>query len=142
MSKFRQATPADAAAIAESLVSLYRKLGGIYGIPYDYRSVMEAVLHTIRHGVCLTGPTACAGGFIDSYVWNRSVQIGNVLFWNYGRPSGVRILQALAAEFQRRGATHIMVASHFPYNRAAHLYRKFGLRQTETMHMVEIATMK
>ncbi len=123
-------------------MSLYRKLGGIYGIPHDPRCIVEAVLHTIRHGICLVGPAACAGGFIDSFVWNRRAKIGNVLFWNYDRPSGVRILQALAAEFQRRGASHIMVASHFPDNRAAHLYRKFGLRQVEEQHMVEIAKMK
>lgn len=140
LNQFRPAHPDDIGHITHLVTSLYVKLGSAYQIPMDTKSVVEAVIHTIRHGVCLVGDHACAGGFIDSFVWNRSVKVGNVLFWNYSRPSGVRILEALAVEFQNRGASHLGVASHYPDNLAARFYSRIGLQPCEQQHIVAIET--
>lgn len=115
------------------LAALYAKLGGVYGIPWDAGAALRVVLHTIHKGVCLIGPQACAGGFVVPFLWNRHVRVGQINFWNYARPSGIRIFNAIAAEFARRGATHLECSSHFPANRAGDFYRHAGLRPVETV---------
>ncbi len=139
--RFRRATPDDSGDVVELLLALYRKLGAAYGIPADTKSVVQAVIHTIHNGICIVGDCSCAGGFIENYVWNRHAKIGTVLFWNYSRPSGIKVFEALVKEFKRCGATHINVASHFPENLAGRFYTRFGLKQCEVQWITEIATM-
>ena len=132
--KFRLATPDDTAHCVRLLVPLYEKVGGIYGIPLDLESLTDAVLTTIQTGICIVGPVACAGGLLFPFPWNRNALVGYTLFWNYTKPSGVKILPALMDEFRRRGATQFCAISHFPENKAARIYRRFGLRKSEISH--------
>lgn len=141
LKRFRRATPDDADAVIDLIVDINRKVGAVYGIRMEAESVIQTVIHTIHRGICMVGPNACAGGFISPYVWNRRVQIGTVLFWNYTKPSGVHVFEALAAEFSRLGASHISCSSHFPENKVGRLYLKMNSTPCEIQYIARIEAM-
>ena len=137
--RFHLALPADEERILELLVDLHRKVGGIYGIDTDAASLIETARHVMRHGVCLVGESACAGGSIVRYPWNRSARIGTVLFWNFNRPSGIHVLAALAEEFKARGATHLACSSHFPTNRVGrHYVKSLDMKPVEVQYLLKL----
>lgn len=142
LKRFRPARPDDLDAILDLLVDMNRKIGAVYGIPADAESTIKTVLHIIHRGVCLVGNHACAGGFIYPYPWNEQAKVGLLLFWNYTRPSGVHVFGAMAERFRELGATHLNCASHFPDNRLARWYARFGLRAAEIQHISPLATMR
>lgn len=133
--RFRPAKVDDTEHIVELLIPLFQKFGGVYGIRSDAESIVKTVLHTITNGICLVSPEACAGGFIHPYPWNHQMNVGVVLFWNYNRPSGIRVFEALTREFKARGATHINCASHFPDHRIGRHYRRLNLQPAEIQYV-------
>ncbi len=141
LQRFRRATRDDVEPIIDLIVEINRKVGAVYGIPMEAESLIQTVMHIVDRGICMVGPGACAGGFIHPYVWNRSVNVGTVLFWNYNRPSGVHVIEALAQEFNRLGASHFSCSSHFPENKAGRLYVKMNSTPCEIQYMTRIAEM-
>ena len=140
--KFRPATMDDADHIIDQIVEINKKVGAVYGIPMDAESVIATVIHTIERGVCVVGENACAGGYIHPYPWNHAAKIGLILFWNYTRPSGIRVFEAIAERFRALGATHINAASHFPDNRIGQYYARFRLHPAEVQHIGCLSAMK
>lgn len=136
--KFRPATPSDFDAILDLIVDINKKVGAVYGIPMEAGSVVHAINHTIKEGICLVGDGACAGGFIHPYIWNHAMKIGLVLFWNYRKPGGIRIFQAMVEEFKRRGATHVSCSSHFPKNTIGRHYLKRGAHPVEVQYLIPL----
>lgn len=140
--RFRPARLDDADHIIDQIVAINAKVGAVYGIGMDAESVIATVMHTIERGVCLVGDHACAGGYIHPYPWNHAAKIGLILFWNYTRPSGIHVFEAMAERFRALGATHINAASHFPSNRIGQHYARFGLHPCETQFIGCLAAMK
>lgn len=136
--KFRPARVDDTDHIVNLLIPLFQKVGVIYGIKPDAESIIASVLHTIERGVCLVGDHACAGGFIRNYPWNYNAKLGVILFWNYDRPSGIKILPEMVEAFRRLGATHINCASHFPDNRIGKHYEALGIHPAEVQYVGNI----
>lgn len=139
---FRPARLDDADHIVDLLVPLFQKVGAVYGIRPEAESIIKTVIHTIERGVCLVGESGCAGGYVHPYPWNHNAQVGIILFWNYSRPSGIHVFEAIVERFRSLGATHINCASHFPDNRIGRHYMRFGLHPAETQFISSLATMK
>lgn len=137
--KLHRATPDDEEHILDLLVDLHRKVGGIYGIETDAASLIDTARHIIRNGICLVGESACAGGMITRYPWNREARIGTVLFWNFTKPSGIHVLRALADEFKAHGATHLACSSHFPTNRVGrHYVKSLDMKPVEVQYLLKL----
>jgi len=143
LKRFRRATPDDADSIIDLIVEINRKVGAVYGIPMEAESVIQTVMHTIKRGICLVGDGACAGGLIHPYVWNRSASVGLIVFWNYSRPSGIHIFEAMIQAFRQHGATHLNCSSHFPANRIGqHYVKRFDMAPVEVQYLAEISKMR
>lgn len=140
--RFRKATLEDVDDIIDLIIEINRKVGAVYGIPMDAESVVETVMHVVKRGICVVGPGACAGGMVHPYLWNRDFQMGTVIFWNYNRPSGVHVIEALAREFKQAGATHLTCTSHFPENKAGRIYVRMGSTPCEIQYIAKLANMK
>ncbi len=95
-------------------------------MPIRGEDIALTARHIIHFGVCLLGHGAVAGGELVHWVFNRQIIVGNVIFWNFTKPSGAAILDAIADEFTRLGATHIGVSSHHPELRLNEFYGKRG----------------
>ena len=126
-----QAVPADVLHVYRQIVDLHRKHGDAYGIPLDIDSVLNTIMRVIRDGICLVGPTSCAGMLILPFPFNADARIAQVLFWNFKHAREMRILREILSTAKELGATHRCVASHFPNNNAGRLYRSLGLREAE-----------
>lgn len=132
----------DLEAVVEILMDLDGKLSPAYGIKGDGQSLVETALFAIKHGICLIGRGAAAGGSLFRFPYNHNVLIGNILFWNFTKPSGVGIFQAMVSEFRGLGAKYVTASSHFPENRLGDFYCKQGLKAVETSWIAEISTMR
>ena len=98
----------------------------------DARSIAFLALRAIDRGVCLIGNGAVAGGFVQRYPFNQDAMVGTVYFWNFTKPSGIRILKAIMEEFKSHGATHFSCSSHEPKHRIGDYYSTLGLRKAES----------
>lgn len=139
--KFRKAELDDLEQIVDLLRDLEAKAWSAYGIQAEGHSLVEMAMRTINHGVCLVGKGAVAGGYLVKFPANQRVLVGNVLFWNFTQPSGLKILEAIAAQFKALGATYLSVTSHYPENRIGDFYCKTGLQRVETNWLAKIDQM-
>lgn len=137
--KFRRAELSDLEEVVDLVHAVYKVHHNIYGIGFDSGSVVATCHHVIHNGICLLGHGAVAGGKIVPFLWNRKVLVGTVIFWGFLKPSGVRIIEAIAVEFQKRGAAHINCASHFPDNSTGRFYERIGMHAAETQFVGEIS---
>jgi hypothetical protein len=140
--RFRRANVEDLDQVVELLFDLCGKVSTAYGMKADGNSLIETALHTIKYGVCLIGGGAVAGGMLVRMPYNREMLIGNVLFWNFTKPSGAAIFEAMVNELEKLGAKYISATSHFPDNRLGDFYCKRGLKAVETIWLAEISTMR
>ena len=140
--KFRKAELDDLDGIVDLLCDLEVKAWSAYGIHADGHSLVEMAMRSIRHGICLVGDGAVAGGFVVKFPANQHVLIGNVLFWNFTTPSGLGVLKAITEEFKALGAAYVSVTSHFPDNRIGDFYCKTGLQRVETNWLAKIDDMR
>lgn len=130
---FRPARPDDLPFILELLRSFYGKAGGIYdGIPFHGPSAILTIGDVMARGVCLVGPSSCAGAVIGLFPWNHKARIARVVFWYFKSARGLAILDALAAACKAAGATHINTASQFPKNTIGRFYLRNGFTACET----------
>lgn len=133
---FRAAQISDTPFILELLREFYSKVGGIYGIPFDDSSAWNTILDVVRAtpATCLVGPSSVAGAVIRPYPYNDRHRIGQVKFWYFRRAREARILEALAVELRKAGATHLSASAHFPDCRIARFYKKrLALTEVESI---------
>jgi hypothetical protein len=135
---FRHAEASDIAFISRLLREFYQKQCDIYQIPFDYPSTVLTVGRSMIHGVCLVGPSSCAGAILGPFPFNHHAIVAMVPFWYFRRPKEIEILAVLISECRAMGATHINVASHFPKNTISRYYSKRGIIPCETQHLGKI----
>lgn len=128
---FRRATPADIPFILDLLREFYDKAGDIYQIEFDAPSTIQTIGNVLARGICLVGPSSCAGAIIGRFPYNHAALIAHVPFWYFTKPSGIHIFDALMVECKAAGATHINPSSLYPDNRIARFYSKKGFRSCE-----------
>jgi len=124
---FRPATADDVEFILELLREFYRKAGSIYvGIAFDGPSTIATIAHVVARGVCIVGPSSCAGAVIAPFEFNHHARIANVVFWCFKSAREIVILNSLIEACKRAGATHVAAASQFPHNAIGRRYRRLG----------------
>lgn len=138
---YRLATPEDVPAIARRLKRFYAKVGGVYRIPYDHESCLETVAHTVKDGICVVGPSSCAGARLCPYPFNYRVIVAMVVFWSFARSREIAILDVLMATCQSLGVHAVNVASHFPDHTIGRRYRKKGFYPTETQWLASLKSL-
>lgn len=133
MSQFRPATLHDGLFIGRLLKEFYAEKGvSAYGIPYDHASTLRTVQGVIQHGICLVGPSSCAGALLIPFPYNGDVIIAHVAFWYFKNAREMEIFELLMQHCAAAGASHINAASHYPENRIGRHYDKFGLNASES----------
>lgn len=125
----------DASFIYRLLREFYAKQGGIYRIPMDTESAAETVGDVITRGICLVGPSSCAGALFAPFPFNKEAVIAQVIFWYFQKHQEIKIFEALLTACKVAGATHINAASHFPENTIGKRYLKLGLQAIEKQYM-------
>lgn len=135
---YRLATLEDVVFIARLIKEFYGKMEDSYKIPYDHESTLITIDETIRRGVCLVGPTSCAGAFINLFPFNCNYAVANVDFWYFRNPREIEIFYALCQECRARGATHISASSHFPKHVIGRFYEKLGMFPAETVYLGDL----
>jgi hypothetical protein len=123
------------AFIARLLKEFYAKSEQVYGIPYDHESMLITVDDTIRHGICLVGPTSCAGAHISLFPSNCEYAMASVKFWYFQNHREIEIFDALAEACRLAGANMIDASSHHPDNVIGRFYAKRGMRPAETLYL-------
>lgn len=135
---FRVAELSDTLFVARLTREFYEKVGGIYRIPGDYESFVVMADAVIRNGICIVGPTSCAGALMARFPGNQHELVANVLFFYFQQKREITIFYAFLEALRAAGATHIDAASHFPENTIGKFYKKLGLVPTETHWMASI----
>lgn len=132
---FRRATSHDVALIHRQLKQFYAKQGHVYaGIPFDTESAVDTIMQCILAGICLVGPTSCAGAVLTPFPYNRQAIVANVVFW-YSTNHEIEIFKVLGLICKAAGATHISATSHPPEHRIARYYKRLGLTPAEQHSM-------
>ena len=90
---FRRADIQDVVFIARLLREFYSRVGHIYRIPFNYESTLSTVDEVVRRGVCLVGPTSCAGATISAFPWNNEAEIACVVFWYFQDKHEIKIFE-------------------------------------------------
>lgn len=129
---FRPATLHDGLFVGRLLKEFYAEKGGIYGIPYDHASTLRTVQGVIDHGICLVGPTSCAGAILVPFPYNGDVLVAHVVFWYFKNAREIEIFERLMQHCAAAGAVRITAASHYPENRIGPHYSKFGMEASES----------
>jgi N-acetylglutamate synthase-like GNAT family acetyltransferase len=132
---YRKATRSDVVAIAKLLREFYSRVGEVYKIPYDHASMIVTVDDVVDRGVCIVGPTSCAGAIFYPFPSNSECLVAHVLFWYFQKRREIGIFLEILKLCKEQGATHINVASHFPKNTIGRFYKKCGLKPVETQYM-------
>lgn len=135
---YRLATLHDVVPIARLLREFYHREGDIYGISYDHESTVATVDEVVNHGICLVGPTSCAGALIRPFPYNHQAHIALIPFWYFRNRREIGIFQVLLKACVAAGATHINVASHYPHNIIGRFYRKCGIQPVEVQYLAAI----
>jgi len=130
-SEFRPAVASDLLKIGRLVREFYHKVGGVYGIEYSHDDAMNLISGLIARGICLVGPTSCAGALVMPFPYNNKAQVAYVAFWYFQESREIRIFEELLRRCAAAGATHVSAASHFPHNRIARWYLKLGLHPVE-----------
>ena len=123
------------------LLNLNFKVGLSYGIPIDPASLVSTATRVIKHGVCLLGDHAVAGATVQPWLFNQNIIVGNIIFWNFTKPKGIGIFDAMVKALAARGATHISASSHFPKNRIGDFYCQKMMKQVELQWLGDIRIM-
>ena len=132
MTAFRQAEASDISFILGLLREFYRKAGSVYGIPFDGPSTIITIGEVMRKGVCLVGPTSCAGALVLPFPYSYKARVANVVFWYFKSSREIKIFDELMAACKTAGATHIIAASHPPHHTIAKLYQRKQLLPSES----------
>lgn len=136
---FRHATADDVPFILNLLREFYRKTGvTAYGIKFDGESAVATICEVLARGVCIVGPTSCAGAVFQPFPWNYRARVAQVVFWYFKSSREIRIFDALMDECRNVGATHINAASHFPKNAINRWYSKYGLKVSEIQSIARL----
>jgi len=136
MTQFRPAAFDDIPFITNLLAEFYAKQGtASYGIPFDAQSTLLTVERVVRHGICLVGPTSCAGAMLMPFPYNHNVVTAHVMFWYFKRAREIKIFETLIACCLKARATHVSASSHSPRHIIGRLYEKWELRPVEGLHM-------
>jgi hypothetical protein len=128
---------ADLADACEIISVCWHRHGNAYGIKLDAESLVATVSLIIERGICIIGNSGVAGGTIRPFIYNCNALIGNIVFWSFTKPKGVRVFDAICSELKRLGATHINAASHFPHNRTGEFYMSHGFHAAETQYLCD-----
>lgn len=132
---FRSATPDDAELILTLLFEFHQKSGGIYGVAFDPASEIYRIARVMRDGVCLVGPSSCAGALIEPFPSNHQARVAQVHFWYFRKAREIRIFEALMEACRAAGATHIASYAQADRPTIARWYKKFGLQPAEICFM-------
>jgi len=130
--RFRIATVADAASVAKLVARFYKRDGGVYRIPFDYESCLDAVADVLVRGVCVIGPKSCAGAHLVQWPFNKDEIVAQVFFWCFEDTREVAIFDYLLQICQQLGATFVNVAAIGPKHSGKQFYQKRGLKCVET----------
>lgn len=138
--QFRRAVPADIPVLLELLREFYRRADGerIYGIGFDGCSTILTISNVLARGLCLIGPTSCAGAIFWPFPWNHMALVAHVQFWYFKRAREIAIFEALADACKAAGATHIWASSHAPKHTVARWYARKGLSECESEHIRQL----
>lgn len=109
--------------------------GKVYGVPFDYPSAVLWIERVLKIGLCLVGPSSCAGAVLCPFSWNQKVVKANVEFWYFVSAREITILDSLLVDCWAHGATHAGVSSHHPANTIGRRYEGSGLLAVETYHI-------
>lgn len=132
---FRHATFDDIPRVTMLLEEFYARHEYRYGVRFNSSSAVVTVERMIRHGVCLVGPSSCAGAMIADFPYNFEAKVANVMFWYFRRPREIKIFEALLAACRRAGAMYISASSHAPSHAIGRLYQRWGMQPVEGLHM-------
>lgn len=133
--EFRLATHADVIFVAQLVREFYRKSGSVYGIPFDYESAIRTVEECIDDGICIIGPSSCAGAIITPFPYNRRIRVAQVLFWYFRDPKEVRVFDALWVACIEIGAHRINAATIAPEGVGKNFYQRRGMTLAECHHI-------
>ncbi|MFA6239969.1 MAG: hypothetical protein WC655_03525 [Candidatus Hydrogenedentales bacterium] len=134
--QFRLAVPGDIPFILELLREFYRRAGAVYaGIPFDGPSTILTVAGVLAGGLCLVGPSSCAGANFVAFPYNHTALVAHVQFWYFKNAREIAIFEALCDACKVAGATHIWASSHAPGHTIAKWYRRKGLSECESEHI-------
>lgn len=131
---YRKAKPEDVVFIARLLREFYTKVDA-YGIPYDHASMIVTVDDMVDRGICLVGPTSCAGAFVTPFPSNSNYTVAHILFWYFQKKREIGIFLELLKQCKEQGVTHVSCSSHFPKNTIGRFYKKCGLKPVEIQYM-------
>ncbi len=138
--QFRRAVPGDIPFILELLREFYRRADGerLYGIGFDGPSTILTIADVLAHGLCLVGPSSCAGANFLHFPWNHTALVAHVQFWYFKNAREIAIFEALADACKAAGATHIWASSHAPSHTISKWYARKGLSECESEHIREL----
>jgi len=138
--EFRLATASDIPFILELLREFYRKAGAVVfaGIPFDGPSTILTIADVLARGLCLVGPSSCAGAMFYPFAYNHNARIAFVQFWYFKNAREIAIFEALCGACKAAGATHIWAASLAPKHAISRWYQKKGLSECESEHIGQL----
>jgi len=132
---WRLAGPADIPHIVELLREFYADREELFEIPFDLASTVASVREILSTGVCVVGPTSCAGATFHPFIVNHGVRVAFVQFWYFREARELLIFDVLVDECKRLGATHVTAASHAPEFTIGRLYGRRGMEPKELHFM-------
>lgn len=135
---FRPAIVDDVPFITSLLSEFYHRAGSIYGIPFNEASTIQTIRQVLDRGVCLVGPSSCAGALLCKFPYNHDAIIAQVAFWYFKRPKEIAIFDALMKACKERGATHINATSLTSCPAIQRHYEAFKLTPVEIQSIREL----
>ncbi len=130
--RFRPAQSSDVLFMLNLVRDAYKKNCSVYGIKFDGPSTLLTIANALTRGLCLVGPSSCAGAIITPFPYNHNAQVATVLFWCFKSSRELAIFGELLKHCRDAGATHISASSHFPDNNLKKHYARFSLQPVET----------
>lgn len=129
VASFRTSTLADIPFITGLLCEFYAKAGGIYRIPFCEMSARLWVQAVMERGVCLVGPSSCAGALLIPFQLNNQVTAAYVEFWCFRQAREIGIFDALKQACCDAGAQRLFVSAQVQTPAIRRYYLKKGLQQ-------------
>lgn len=134
---FRRAQFSDVPFVAALLCEFYNRNDPPEGISFDWSSVVLWVEETIRLGLCLAGPSSCAGAVVSEFPVNNTAKVAHVRFWYFREAREMPIFRELLEQCFAAGATHVTVARRGD-DEIGRLYGQMGMSPVETEYMGEL----
>lgn len=138
MRTFRRATADDVEFVLELLREFHGKAGGIYGVPFHGPSEILRIARVLADGICLVGPSSCAGALIEPFPSNHKARVAQVHFWYFRHAREIRIFEALMTACRELGATHIAAYTQADRPTIGRWYERFSLKPAEVCYMAEL----